>query len=162
MKIAADRRGVRPRALTRSAQHASEPAVGAVGDNEVSGPHLRGRAVRLSDDDAADESSFDDRRDRLVAVEERGPRYNHTIGDELVEPVAAGDETVRRKHGMRRPADLDVAATSGQPDPIDPLESRQCVVIDTHRRELVDRARGVSMSPHVFMRGNVRRSRTVT
>ena len=95
----------------------------------------------LADDDTADEAALDDRRDGLVAVEEGGPGRDRRLGDELVEPVAPGDEAVRREHRMRRPADLDVVAAPGQPDPVDALEPGQRVGVDAHLGELVDGAR---------------------
>ncbi len=140
-EVVADRRGVWPRALARRAQRAPEPAVGTVGDDEVSGAHLGGRAVPLAHDDTAHEASLDDRRDGFVAVEEDRPGRDRAVGDELVEPVAPSDESVRREHRVRRPADLDVVAAPRQPDPIDALKRRQRVGVDTQLGELVNGAR---------------------
>ena len=115
----------------------------------------------MAHDDTADEATFDDRRDRLVAVEDDGPGRDRAFGEQLVEPIAASDEPVRREHRMRRPVDLDMVAASGQPDPIDALERGQRVSVDAQLRELVNGARRERVATRLHARQR-RRSRTVT
>ena len=162
LPVGADRRAVRPLARAVRAERPPEPAVGAVGDDRVLGPHVDAAGRRRPRPGAAHEPPLDERVDGLVPLRARvRPGPLGVGGDELVELAPAHDvAVVAGRSGApatparaRGPCRWPAGPGSGGTWPARrtrPMSS-SCLT-----------ARGVSPSPHVFSRGNGFFSTTVT